>query len=225
MKVYSICASDRGAIELGQRPSKPHGQRTQPDMSKPRIEPKILDAAIELFGKYGAYGVTFHDLARRAKVTSASIYRIFGTRERLFEQAVMTASGRAIGPSNFLLTIFTAAEGQDFPATVAAAVRQWYGSLSQTDARLLMQATMMGEKRYNAEGPVEGVVKVLAVSMEREWKTKPKVGLDPAAASRALIYSLFQLKLSLPPSVSGREEQDAMEKILGFWLRAVEKNL
>jgi len=186
-------------------------------MSKPRVEPKILDAAIELFGKYGAYGVTFHDLARKAKVTSASIYRIFGTRERLFEQAVMTAAGRAVGPSNFLLTVFTAGEGQDFLTTVAAAARQWYGSLSQPDARLLMQATLMGEKRDHSAGPVEGVVRVLAVSLEREWKKKPG---DGTAAARALIYSLFHLKLSLPTSVSARDEKEAVEKILSFWLRA-----
>lgn len=193
-------------------------------MSRPRVEPKILDAAIELFGKYGAYGVTFRDLARRAKVTSASIYRIFGTRERLFEQALMTAAGRAVGPSNFLLTVFTAGEGQDFLTTVAAAARQWYGSLSQPDARLLMQATLMGEKRDHSAGPVEGVVRVLAVSLEREWKKKSGDGMDGTAAARALIYSLFHLRLSLAASVSAREEKEAVEKLLSFWLRAMARD-
>ena len=47
-------------------------------MPTPKIEPIILQAAIELFGTHGPYGVTFQDLARKAPYTAADQQDIFG---------------------------------------------------------------------------------------------------------------------------------------------------
>jgi AcrR family transcriptional regulator len=193
-------------------------------MPTPKIEPIILQAAIELFGTHGPYGVTFQDLARKARVTSASIYRIFSTREGLFDRAVKTVLARSLAPADFLLMIFQA-EGADFPSRVETAVRAWYASISQADARLLMQASFLGHKWPASEGPAETIVKVLATVLERERKTlkapKAKKGEehDPAAAARALIFSLFHLKLTLPPSA--RNERETMEGILSLWLKVL----
>jgi len=45
--------------------------------------------------------------------------------------------------------------------------------------------------------------------------------LDAKAAAMALVMSLYQLKISLPPSVSTRAEKESMESILQFWLDAI----
>src|SRR6266849_2665036 len=118
----------------------------------PRIEPKILDAAIELFGKYGPYGVAFHEIARKARVTPPSIYRIFNTREQLFEESLKIVLNRSLEPANFLLMIFEEPKGEDFLSRVAVAARKWYDSLSKPGARLLMQASFLNHKWEDSEG-------------------------------------------------------------------------
>lgn len=43
----------------------------------------VLDAALELFGKYGADKVSFGMIARSAHVTERSVHRYFGSRQEL----------------------------------------------------------------------------------------------------------------------------------------------
>ena len=190
----------------------------------PKIEPKILEAAIELFGVYGPYGVTFHDLARKAKVTSASIYRIFRTRERLFEQALKSVLNRSLDPANFLLMIFEEQKGQDFLALVTVAAHKWYDSFTQSGARLIMQASFMNHKWEDPGGPIAKTIKVLATGMEREMKRRKGSNLDTANAARMLLFSLLQLKLSLPASIPSKDEREAVDGLLKFWLRAFSPN-
>ncbi|MBZ5526140.1 MAG: TetR/AcrR family transcriptional regulator [Acidobacteriia bacterium] len=185
------------------------------------VRSRILEAAAELFGNRGPDGVTFHQLAKRARVTPGSIYRLFKTREMLFEQTVKDALSQAVNPANFLLKLFEDRKGRDFRSVVAGTVRLWYASLSQPDARLLMQATFMNHKWEGGDGPVEKIMQVLATGMERELKARKGSPLDATTAARALILSLFQLKLSLPSSVTAKQEKEIMESILQFWLNAI----
>jgi AcrR family transcriptional regulator len=191
------------------------------NMGSSRIRARVLDAAVELFGAYGIYGVTFHDLAKKAKVTSGSIYRLFSTREILFEEAIKSVREHSLDPANFLLMIFEEQKGHDFPSLATAAVRTWYYSFSQPAARLLMQATFLDHKWDGPEGPIEKIIKVLATAMERELKKSKAAKLDSRTAARVLVLSLFQLKLSLPASVSAKEEKETVEGILQLWLRAL----
>ena len=109
-------------------------------MAKLDTRARIVEAAIELFGIHGPYGVTFDDLHKAARVTSATIYRIFGTREALFDIAIKTALGRMMAPATFLMMVFPKGKASDFPALAENAVRAWYASLSRPGLRLLMQA-------------------------------------------------------------------------------------
>jgi AcrR family transcriptional regulator len=186
-----------------------------------RIQERILEAAAELFGDRGPDGVTFHQLARKARVTPGSIYRLFKTREMLFEQSVKRVLGRALSPADMLLMIFEGRKGRDQRTVLAAIARRWYDSLDRSAARLLMQATFVNHQWEGGEGPVEKIIQVLATGMDRELKRRNAAGPGNDIAARALILSLFQLKLSLPAAVPAKQQKEMMESVLRFWLDAV----
>ena len=190
-------------------------------MSSSRIKGRILDAAIELFAANGVNGVTFEDLASKSKVTRGSIYRLFRTPEGLFEQALKTVLSRSLDPANFLLMIFEDKTHQEFPLLVAAAVRKWYYSISQPEARLLMQASFSDHQWQDSEGPVERLIKILATSIERQLKTEKSSKLNSTTVARSLVLGLFQLKLSFRPPGSAKEEKEAVEGMLQLWVKAV----
>ena len=52
---------------------------------------RILEAAIALFAERGFDGVSLTDLETKAKVTRTSIYQQFGSKEKLFEDALTLA--------------------------------------------------------------------------------------------------------------------------------------
>jgi AcrR family transcriptional regulator len=190
-------------------------------LTSSRVRARILAAAAELFGNHGPDGITFHQLAKKARVTPGSIYRLFKTREMLFEQAVKNALSQTVNPANFLLALFEDRKGRDFRAVLAGTVRLWYDSLSHPDARLLMQATFANHKWEGGDGPVEKIIQVLATGMDRELRPKKAGAIDATTAARALILALFQLKLSLRPSIAAKQEKEIMEAVLQFWLNAI----
>ena len=194
--------------------SKGHGT---PMASK--IEPRILDASISLFADYGYFGVTTRDIARKARVTEGSIYRLFGSKDHLFESALGAVIGHLLDPAQFLLMIFENRQKQDFSAAIAAPVRHWYASLTHQSARLLIQACLSKNEKWRsaAQAPLEKIIGILAGSMEREATKKETSKLNADAVARSLILALFQFKIMAPPK-STKEEGEQVEGILQYWL-------
>ncbi|MBZ5526023.1 MAG: TetR/AcrR family transcriptional regulator [Acidobacteriia bacterium] len=52
------------------------------------VKLKLIDAAVTLFGQYGLYGVTTLELAKKSQVIEGSLYRLFLTREKLYDAAI-----------------------------------------------------------------------------------------------------------------------------------------
>jgi AcrR family transcriptional regulator len=57
----------------------------------PRITEKILDAAIICFATDGYHGSTTKAICARAGCTENSLYRLFGSKEKLFDAALRRA--------------------------------------------------------------------------------------------------------------------------------------
>src|SRR5690349_16994674 len=105
-----------------------------------KIEPRIVDRAIELFADYGYYGVTTRDLARKAKVTEGSIYRLFRSKKELFEKAIKAAGERSLDPAHIAFEVLNKLTAQNFSSLMASVIHRWYFSLPRASARLLTQA-------------------------------------------------------------------------------------
>jgi AcrR family transcriptional regulator len=185
-----------------------------------KIEPRILDAAISLFADYGYFGVTTRDVARKAKVTEGSIYRLFSSKDHLFERSLEAVIQHLLDPAQFLLMIFENRKKQEFPSAIAAPLRRWYGCLTHQSARLLIHACLSKNEKWrqSAYAPLEKIISILAGSMEREIKKGQTRKFNAQTVARSLILALFQFKLTAPSSTPAKEQSEEMEGILQHWL-------
>lgn len=188
-----------------------------------KIEPRILDAAISLFADYGYFGVTTRDVARKARVTEGSIYRLFSSKDKLFESALDAVIGHLLEPAQFLLMVFENRQKQDFPTSIAAPVRHWYSSLTPQTARLMVQAALSKNEKWRqtAYAPLEKIINVIAITLEREATKAEMRKLHANTIARALILSLFQFKFTEPAPRSSKEEGEQMDIILQHWLQGL----
>lgn len=181
-----------------------------------RIEGRILEHAIELFANYGYFGVTTRDLAKKAKVTEGSIYRLFTSKENLFEEAVKTVLSRSLDPAQILLIIFNQEAKQDVISLTTSVLHRWYFSVSRAGARLLTQAYFAEPKwRKIAYGPIDKIIEILATVLERQAKDKK---VDSAATAKALIMALLHFKVTYASSCSAEEEERTVSGMIQHWL-------
>jgi AcrR family transcriptional regulator len=200
-------------------------------MKEPKAEPmketkasaQILEAAIELFADYGYFGTTIRDVAQKADVTPMTIYRLFKSKDKLFEMTLKTVTKRSLDQSQFLLTVFHKKEKQDFQALVTTLVRRWYDSVPTQSARLMMYAYLSENEKWRdlSYSPVEKMIEVLAGTLDEKIDKKVKRRPKAAVAARTLILSLFQFKITHPKMKSVREETAAVGDILDQWLMGV----
>ena len=62
--------------------------RLRTSCNRPTAKDRILRASAEMFAKYGYSGTSTREIARRAKVNEASIYRYFARKRDLFTTAL-----------------------------------------------------------------------------------------------------------------------------------------
>lgn len=189
-----------------------------------KIQPRILDAAIALFADHGYFGVTTRDIARKARVTEGSIYRLFTSKDRLFESSLDRVIARLLDPAQFLLMIFENRKKHDFPSAVVAPVRQWYSSLTHhQSARLMIYALLSRNEKWRqtAQAPVEKIIDILAGSMERETSKAYPGKPNANTIARSLIFALFQFKVTSAGSKSSKEEGEQVEGMLQHWLNGL----
>lgn len=188
-----------------------------------KIEPKILHAGIVLFADYGYYGVTTRSLARKAKVTEGSIYRIFDNKEKLFDRCLDKVVGRVLDPAQLLLSIFENRQKQDFYSAIAGPVRRWYASLTRHSARLMLQACLCHNEHWQkiASASLEKTIDILAGSLDREIANPGSGNFNTKIAARSLVVPLFQLKAGVPLACSAKEETAQRDSILEHWVNGL----
>jgi AcrR family transcriptional regulator len=188
-----------------------------------KIKPRILDAAIALFADHGYFGVTTRDIARKARVTEGSIYRLFDGKDGLFEGSLDTVIGRLLDPAQFLLMLFESRRKHDFSAAIVGAVWKWYSSLTHQSARLLIYALLSRNEKWRqaANAPLEKIIDILAGSMERETSKDRLSGLNAKTIAKSLIFALFQSKISSSAARSTREEGEQIEGMVQHWLNGL----
>jgi AcrR family transcriptional regulator len=87
-----------------------------------KIDGKILDTAITCIADLGYHGTTTKEIATAANVTEGSVFRLFHSKENLFEEALKKVSTQ-MTPEEFAEVL--AREG-DFCEVVHAAAGRWY---------------------------------------------------------------------------------------------------
>jgi AcrR family transcriptional regulator len=190
-------------------------------MGDSRIKGSILQAAIHLFGKFGFEGVTTRGLAKTAHCMEGGIYRLYGNKARLYEEALATVVRATIDRmAKFALGLYTEAGAKmKKEDIIRAAVHCWYSSLSLDAAKLLQQVRLNDKQnKEQAEKTFEHVLAILEKTLESESQSARKE-FDAKTRIESLIFALFQLKLSFAGSAD--KEKQEVDRFLGDWLLTV----
>jgi AcrR family transcriptional regulator len=190
-------------------------------MGGSRIKGPILQAAIQLFGKLGFEGVTTRELARAAHCMEGGIYRIYGRKRHLYDDAI-TAVVQATNTSMaaFVLGLYSETGATMGPEDVIkAAVHRWYSSLSQDGAKLLQQILLNDKQhKHQAQQSFANVLAILQKTLESDSKDTRK-RFDSKTRTESLISTLFQLKLSYVGPAD--KEKQEVDHYLQDWLLTV----
>lgn len=148
-------------------------------MSGPDRRQQILQIAAEEFADGGLHGTSTEVIARRAEITQAYIFRLFGTKKALFLEVMAAAFDRQ---TEGMRAAAGAATGLDGLARMGAR----YNELLAERTSLLLQL-----QGFAACGDPE-VRDVARESFGRMWQTVSDVtGLDPVTIKAFLAFGML----------------------------------
>jgi AcrR family transcriptional regulator len=181
----------------------------------------ILETAIDLFAASGFNGVGIRALAEGADVTPSSIFRLFGSKEKLFECALSAVVSSSIDPDEFgrLLEV----EEKDFAQVLEKAIRRWYSSVSSRSARLLAHAALSNNDQWRELGfaRTNEISKLLASRIQKEARKTKRGNLDATASARTLIMALLNVKSSRTLMEPGEKERAVVDSIIHQWIQGL----
>jgi AcrR family transcriptional regulator len=140
---------------------------------------QILAIAEEEFAKHGLHGVSAETIARRAGITHAYVFRLFGTKKKLFLEVAARAFDRM---TDSLLEAAGPATGLEALARMG---RRYYERLAD-ETMLLLQL-----QAFAACGDAE-VRDAVRESFGRMWQTvATTTGLDPVQVKTFMAYGML----------------------------------
>lgn len=186
------------------------------------IKPIILKNAIELLGDRGFDGVSTRDLATAANTTESSIYRLYQSKENLYQVAIKDVGQRAQeGMGQVLRSIALGGQG-DPRKQIANTVRGWYDLLLQADARVLQQVLKQvhpydRKLREHAHGPIAEIIAIVSGQLQAQLRAKDSAELS----AEQLIWTLFQFKIMQADAEPSKEENAKINAAIENWLNLV----
>jgi AcrR family transcriptional regulator len=159
------------------------------------VRPRVIEAAIQLFGLHGFRGVNMRELAKAARTTPGTVYRLFRSDRKLYAVAVNTAINRALeAVAKSVFVLVDNPDKEDALAMVGKALKLWYDSLGQAEARLLVQVEIADAlHRKLARTPVDKMASHVAKSLHAAL---PETKLEMLAIANCLLGALVQMKIS-----------------------------
>jgi AcrR family transcriptional regulator len=170
------------------------------------IEPRIIEAAIHLFGSRGFEGTNMRDLAKAARTTTGTVYRLFhaetGEKEKLYEVAINESVNRALKVvAEAVFVLVDNPDKADLLQSVSICLRTWFNRIGLPEAKLLWRVEVDDENedyRGRVRKPLEKMITHVSRAVS-EFRAGAKQDAERIAAG--LMTLLFALKV--------REQNDA----------------
>jgi len=177
----------------------------------------LLKAAIVLYGERGYKGVTTRDLAASAGCATGSVYRLYGSKEKLYLHALKDITTRAESELGKIFGgLYADKKNHDVRYFIGEASKRWYSSLDES-AKFVQQVLIGDSKRRDAVLAAIGqLITTLAATLQE--KTKSKAELDARESVETLVWCLFQYKIRRPSGQSTKEEMDEIHNLINRWL-------
>lgn len=149
-------------------------------MSGQERREQVLGIAEEEFAAAGLYGASTETIARRAGITQAYVFRLFGTKKLLFLECVDAAFER-------MRLAMVAAAGGTSGVEALAAMGQEYNDMLADRTTLLLQ--LQGTAAAAGDGEVRDAVRA---SFARLWQSVADTAeLDPVTVKAFLAFGML----------------------------------
>lgn len=148
-------------------------------MSGAERRAQVLDVAAQEFAAGGLHGTSAETIARRAGITQAYVFRLFGTKKRLFIEVVTAAFDRVTDG-------MSQAAGEADGLDALAAMGRQYDAMLADETELLLQL-----QGFAACGDIE-VRDAVRSSFARMWAViAGGSGLEPVTVKTFLAYGML----------------------------------
>jgi AcrR family transcriptional regulator len=200
----------------------------------PTVRSRVLDTALELVGRHGLAELSMDELATRAGVSRATLYRLVPGKEALFAELV-----RRFSPFEPIAAVLETA-GERPPAEVIPAIAQAMAAAMDGHIGLLLQLLFELSRdrppdpdggRGTSEDAIQGMrtLPLVAGYLDRQMAAGRLRRMDPVLAMQALAGPIV-MHLLMPASAqsqSGAGHEVALplegvvNELVGIWLRAM----
>ena len=199
----------------------------------PILRDRILDTALELVGRHGLAELSMDELAARAGVSRATLYRLVPGKEALFAELV-----RRFSPFESIAAVLEAA-GDRPPAEVIPAIAQAMAGAMDGHIGLLLQLlfelSRSDPDRQAGAGPNQDAAQAMrtlplvAGYLDRQMAAGRLRRMDPVLAMQALagpiVMHLLMPASAHSPSGAGhglaQPLEEIVDELVGLWLRAM----
>jgi AcrR family transcriptional regulator len=195
-----------------------------------KIAGKILDAALECFASAGFHGCTTKTIADRADCTEGSLFRLYGSKDRLFEASLHHAFESGRMPNEELARVLE--NDQNFERGLRKGMIEFFDRLSDRYLRIALFAMLERPEiaREYLFGRSHSISRVVAHTIEREiFRGKLRDDIIPTTAALQLVTGLwhFAFVSSMIPSdfkVSSKEaRRSAVKNFVEIWFHGMSK--
>jgi AcrR family transcriptional regulator len=199
----------------------------------PKLRGRILDTALELVGRHGLAELSMDELATKAGVSRATLYRLFPGKEALFAELVRTFS-----PFEPIAAVLQAM-GARPPAEVIPAIAQAMAAAMDGHIGLLLQLLFElsrsdPDRRGGADANQDAAqamrtLPLVAGYLDQQMATGRLRRMDPVLAMQALAGPIV-MHLLMPISAQSQSGaghrvavslEGVVEELVGIWLRAM----
>lgn len=195
-----------------------------------KIAGRILDAATECFAHSGFHGCTTKTISDRADCTEGSLFRLFGSKEKLFEAAVRKAFDAGRMPNDELARVLE--HDKNFERGLRKGMLEFFDRIEESFIRIAMFALL--ERPEIAKElmftPTSAMSRVLSHSIEREiYRGNLRDDIDPRTAALQLVTSLWQFAfisqiLAVDYKLTSREaRRGAVKNFVEIWYHGMQK--
>lgn len=173
------------------------------------IKPVILHQAVACFGDRGLDGVTTRALAVAAEVTESSIYRLFTSKENLYEESIL-ASIRRVKETVI-----------DAPHQLGYTLRGWFEALPRAEARLLDQVLkkVHPADRMLLEQASDAIADIIATvaGLIHDGGASTLDSQAISAHAQIMVMALFHLKILQADEQPSKQEGEKIDSLIESW--------
>jgi len=193
-------------------------------MGKKSARERLIEAAFFLFSEYGYARTTTKNIAKRASVSEVTLFRIFGTKEALFEEVLKRYSVIAN-----LKEVLKEVHGKDLREVLIITARRFYFALLDKKKMVkitLSEINLYSDKVFEIYKRIKDEIDEGLISIFRTKKDELSIDKKNeklvAMRFRGMIFDLFlSMEIFSVEKVGEKDLENIFENFVDIFLNGI----